>query len=237
MAERLTPGGAADGVADEAADHDEHRRASGEPAGHDRVLTLIEGTLLAVVALLAAWSGYAAAKWSTESRLASSAAATARTEANRAATLDAASLEFDSATFNAWFTAYVVGNETAMDVATRRFRPPFRVAFEAWLATDPFNNANAPPGPTYMPQYQRPDQQRAATLDAQADATAARAADAADKADQYIRITVILATVLFLIGISGHFRVRAARYGLVSVGIAILIVSVALLVTTPRPPL
>jgi len=48
---------------------------------------------------------------------------------------------------------------------------------------------------------------------------------------------VILATVLFLIGISGHFRVRAARYGLVTVGIAILILSVALLLTTPRPPL
>ena len=233
MAERLTPGEGAK----EIAQHDGRRQPTGEASGHDRVLTIIEGTLLAVVALLAAWSGYAAAKWSTDSRLASGQASTARTEANRAATLDAASLEFDSATFNAWFTAYVVGNETAMNVAMRRFRPQFRVAFDAWLATDPFNNGNAPPGPTYMPQYQRPDQERAATLDAQADADGARAADAADKADQYIRITVILATVLFLIGISGHFRVRAARYGLVTVGIAILIVSVALLLTTPRPPL
>jgi hypothetical protein len=233
MTERLTPGEAAT----EIAEHEDRRPPTGEASGHDRVLTIIEGTLLAVVALLAAWSGYAAAKWSTESRLATSRASTARTEANRAATLDAASLEFDSATFNAWFTAYVVGNETAMNVAMRRFRPPFRVAFDAWLATDPFNNANAPPGPTYMPEYQRPDQARAATLDAQADADAARGTDAADRADQYIRITVILATVLFLLGISGHFRVRAARYGLVSVGIAILILSVALLVTTPRPPL
>jgi hypothetical protein len=233
MADGVTPSE----VGNEIAEHEEHRHPTGETSRHDRVLTIVEGTLLAVVALLAAWSGYAAAKWSTESRLASGQASTARTEANRAATLDAASLEFDSATFNAWFTAYVVGNETAMNVAMRRFRPPFRVAFDAWLATDPFNNDNAPPGPTYMPQYQRPDQERAATLDAQADAYVARGTDAADKADQYIRITVILATVLFLIGISGHFRVRAARYGLVSVGIAILILSVALLLTTSRPPL
>ena len=233
MAEGLTGGE----VANELGEHEDRRQPTGETSRHDRVITIIEGTLLAVVALLAAWSGYAAAKWSTESRLASAQASTARTEANRAATLDAASLEFDSATFNAWFTAYVVGNEAAMNVAMRRFRPQFRVAFDAWLATDPFNNGNAPPGPTYMPQYQRPDQERAATLDAQADAIGARGTDAADRADQYIRITVILATVLFLIGISGHFRVRGVRYGLVSVGIAILVLSVALLVTTPRPPL
>jgi hypothetical protein len=212
-------------------------RAAGEPTGRDRIVSLIEASLLAVVALLAAWSGYASAKWSTDSRLAIAQASTARTEANRAATLDAAALEFDSATFNAWFTAFVAGNQPAMDIAMRRFRPQFRVAFDAWLAADPFHNAGAPPGPTYMPEYKRPDQERAETLDAQADVKATRGADSADTADRYVRITVFLATVLFLVGISGHFRVRTARYGLIGVGMAILVVCVVLLVTTPKPTL
>jgi hypothetical protein len=224
-------------VAKEISEHHEHAHAAGEPSGRDRLITIIEATLLAVVALLAAWSGYASAKWSTDSRLTIAEASAARTKANRAATLDAASLEFDSATFTAWFTAYVAGNQSAMDTAMRRFRPQFQAAFEAWLAADPFHNPNAPPGPTYMPEYQRPDQERAATLDAQADAKAARGADSADTADRYVRITVFLATVLFLVGISGHFRVRAARFGLVGVGVGILVLCVALLVTTPRPPL
>jgi hypothetical protein len=43
--------------------------------------------------------------------------------------------------------------------------------------------------------------------------------------------------VLFLVGISGHFRVRAARYGLVGVGGVILVLAVALLVISPKPPL
>jgi putative flippase GtrA len=48
---------------------------------------------------------------------------------------------------------------------------------------------------------------------------------------------VFLATVLFLVGISGHFRVRAARYGLVGVSAVILALAVALLITSPKPPL
>jgi hypothetical protein len=38
-----------------------------------------------------------------------------------------------------------------MRVAEQRFRPQFLVAFDAWLTTHPFTNADAPKGPTYMP--------------------------------------------------------------------------------------
>ena len=48
--------------------------------------------------------------------------------------------------------------------------------------------------------------------------------------------TVLLATVLFLVGISGHFRVRAARYGLVGVGAAIMLVAFTIILFSPRPP-
>ncbi len=40
----------------------------------------------------------------------------------------------------------------------RRFRPQFLVAFNAWIATNLLHNPKAPPGPTYMPQYQLPAQ-------------------------------------------------------------------------------
>lgn len=36
----------------------------------DRILSIVEAVLLSLVALLAGWSGYAAVKWSTESRVA-----------------------------------------------------------------------------------------------------------------------------------------------------------------------
>ena len=43
-------------------------------------------------------------------------------------------------------------------------------------------------------------------------------------------------SVLFLVGISGHFRVRTARFGLVGLGAAILVLSVVLLIASPPPP-
>jgi len=47
---------------------------------------------------------------------------------------------------------------------------------------------------------------------------------------------VFLATVLFLVGISGHFRVRQARVGLVAVGVCLLVFAVVQLLGLPGPP-
>jgi hypothetical protein len=124
-----------------------------------------------------------------------------------------------------------------MLVAQRRFRDQFNVAFEAWIATDPFTNPNAPKGPTYMPQYTTPGQAESVELDATADRDYKAGAAAASDSDNYVRTTVYLATVLFLVGISGHFTVRGARIGLLATGGSILLFSVILLFTYPIPPL
>jgi len=214
----------------------EKEGAAAEPHGRDRVITVIEAILLAVVAVLAAWSGFSAAKWGTESSLQLAKASAARTEANRAAYQAADLRNFDSLTFNAWFTAYIAKNKTAMRVAEYRFRPDFLVAFNAWLKTHPFTNPNAPKGPTYMPQYRQPELARANRLDAVADAHYAAGETAGGNSDGYVRTTVYLATVLFLVGISGHFRVRAARLGLIGIGGVILVFASVLLILAPKPP-
>jgi hypothetical protein len=223
-------------VGKELAEHSRHAAKSVEGSSHDRVVSIVEALLLAIVAVLAAWSGFSSAKWSTESRLELAQASTARTEANRARLEADATKNFDASTFNTWFTAYVVGNQSAMNVAEKRFRPEFKVAFDAWIATDPATNPAAAPGPTYMPQYKEPDAVKAQALDARADRLYARGAEAGGYADDYVRTTVYLATVLFLVGISGHFRFRAARIGLITVGSAILIYAIILLALAPKPP-
>jgi len=226
-----------DGVCVDEANSERGRSPTAGEAERDRVVTIVEASLLAVVALVAGWSGYASAKWSTESRIRLAEASSARIEASRATALDAETLGFDTSAFNTWFSAYVVDNRDAVALAQRRFRPQFRVAFDAWIAADPFTSPDAPPGPTYMPEYQRPELARAKELDARATARFEDGADAADISNRYVRVTVLLATVLFLVGISGHFRVRAARYVLVAVGAVILTLAVTLLVLSPKPPL
>ena len=134
----------------------QHARHANPHEQRDRLISITEAVLLSVVALLAAWSGYAAAKWSTESRVELATASSLRIEASRADS-DAGELrDFDSSTFESWFAAYIAGNKTAMRIAEHRFRPEFKVAFDAWLATNPATNPKAPRGPTYMPQYKRP---------------------------------------------------------------------------------
>jgi hypothetical protein len=223
-------------VAKEIGEHSSSEPTDPGEARHLRRVSIIEAILLSIVALTAAWSGFAAAKWSTESRVRLAEASTKRSEANRA-NLQAMSLRnFDSSTFEAWFTAFTVGNKQAMALAERRFRPQFRVAFDAWRARHPEHNPNAPKGPTYMPQYQQPGLQEGRALDEQATKAFADGADAGETSDEYVRVTVFLASVLFLVGISTQFRLRGVRYALVAVGAGMLILSVLQLTQIASPP-
>ena len=222
-------------VGKEIAEHKKH--AAAHEGGHpDRWLSIVEALLLSLVAVLAAYSGYAAAKWSTESSVTLAKASAERTKASRASLEGIVTRTLDSASFNAWFTAFTAGNANAQRLAVRRMRPGYRPAFDAWLATDPAHNRNAPAGPAYMPQYVIPQEAAAKAHDAQAEAEFAKGAEAGSTADKYIRDTVFLATVLFLVGISGHFTVRQARLGLIAVGGALLVFAVIQLLGLPGPP-
>jgi hypothetical protein len=49
-------------------------------------------------------------------------------------------------------------------------------------------------------------------------------------------VTVILASVLFIVGISSHFPLRGVRIGLVVVGAALLIFGAVEILQLPGPP-
>jgi hypothetical protein len=223
-------------VGKEIAEQKKHGADESESQHQDRWLSVIEALLLSLVAVLAAYSGYAAAKWATESSVTLARASADRTKSNRADLEALVIRAADSASFNAWFTGFTAGNATAERLAVKRMRPGYRPAFNAWLATDPAHNPNAPPGPAYMPQYVIPQDAQAKFYDVQADAAFTKGSDAGSTADKYIRDTVFLATVLFLVGISGHFRIRQARLGLIGIAGLLLVFSVIQLLGLPGPP-
>lgn len=232
MAERLSSTEVAQGAAEHAA----HHRVVDQSHKRDRAVSIAEAILLSLVTITAAWSGYAAAKWSTESSVHLAKASAERAKSNRA-NLQAMQLRnFDASTFNTWFTAYSVRNAVAMKVARHRFRPQFAVAFDAWRATKPETNPSAPPGPTYMPQYRQPLLAQSVAFERSADEAFAEGQSDGATSDKYIRTTVILASVLFLVGISSHFPVRGGRYGLVALGVVLLVVSLVELLSLPGPP-
>jgi hypothetical protein len=87
-----------------------------------------------------------------------------------------------------------------------------------------------------MPQYKIPQEARGRALDAKADALFDEGQTDAGTADKYVRLTVFLAAVLFLVGIGSHFPVRSARYGLIAIAAVLLLVSVVQLLGLPGPP-
>jgi hypothetical protein len=203
---------------------------------HSRILQTGEAILLALVTIAAAWAGYAAARWGTTSRVEIAQSSTLRNLATRADLEALTTRNFDSSTFNAWFIAFSLGNKKDQLIAERRFRPAFRVAFNAWMATHPLTNPNAPPGPTYMPQYKLPQQAKANALDAAATAKFNEGTHGGEVSDNYIRITVFLAAVLFLVGIGSTFKLHQIRYALIAFGTALLVLATVLIFHEPGLP-
>lgn len=192
--------------------------------------------MLSIVALLAAWSGYSAAKWSTHSSLSLATASSTRSRANLASTEALQIRTLDSVSFNAAEGAYLSGDAALFQLSLKRMRPGYRPAVDAWLATHPLKNPKAPPDPSYMPQYVIPQEAQAEVLNRQANTHFSEGQDAAATADKYVRLTVLLAAVLFLVGIGSRFPLRTARYGLGAVAGILLVVSVIQLLGLPGPP-
>jgi hypothetical protein len=87
-----------------------------------------------------------------------------------------------------------------------------------------------------MPQYKLSAQARADALDNAADTKFAAGNHDGRVSDDYIRITVFLAAVLFLVGISSSFKLHSVRYALIAFGSAVLILAVVLLLQQPGLP-
>jgi hypothetical protein len=190
----------------------------------EHVLELVATVVLALATIGTAWSGYQATRWSGEQASDYVRASGLRVESSKAETRAGQNRLFDSQVFSQWLNAYSAGDTKLAGIYLRRFRDEFTVAFDAWMATDPFNNPSAPPGPLFMPQYVSADQQTSDQEEAQAAAMFDQGAAANEYGDEYVLNTVFFASALFLAGIAGRFTWDRAR-------IAVLVVSaIALLV-------
>src|SRR5205809_2182491 len=199
----------------------------------ERWFEVITAIMLGVVAMATAWSGYQATRWSGEQSTLYAQASALRVESTRDSTLAGQYKLYDAILVNNWINAYTQGNTKLANIYQRRFRPEVRPAFEAWLALDPFNNPNAPPGPLFMPQYKVSLDDKANQLDAQAAKTFDEGQAAKEQGDAYVLNTVFLATVLFLTAIAENFQWNTVRAVILSVALVMLLFGLYHLVTYP----
>jgi hypothetical protein len=195
---------------------------------------ILEVIVLALVAIATAWSGYQAARWDGRQAYLYGTASRMRIEADEALTLGGQQKLLDVTTFNTWIEAQRSGDEKLAALYVRRFSPEFKVAFDAWVATDPAHNPDAPPGPSFMPEYVNPGTEKGEELNRESSATFDEGTEARENADRYVRQTVLLATVLFLVAVAQRFKYRMVRMTAAGIAVAVLIVAVSGIATLPR---
>ena len=121
-------------------------------AGRDSV-ELVATVLLALATVATAWSGYQASRWNGEQAKAGARASATRIESAKASGLANTQTEIDVATFTSWVNAYAQKQTELAEFYFERFRKEFKPAVDAWIATRPLKNPNAPLTPFAMPQY------------------------------------------------------------------------------------
>jgi hypothetical protein len=209
-----------------------HRPAAAE--SRTKWVEIAEAIVLAIVATSTAWSGYQAAKWDALSAQNYSLASRTTVMAQEKATLAGQDRLYDITTFNGWVLAKTSGNAKLAAYFQRRFRPEYATAFAAWQAFDPFNNQTAPVGPIFMPEYKNANGEESAILDQEAKAYYLGAVSTRDTGDNYVRVTVFLATVLLLTALSQRFEILGPRVAVVAVACGLLIISIYWVLTYPR---
>jgi hypothetical protein len=216
-------------------EQEEKEKAREKRKAHWEVLVEIaEVAVLAIVAVATAWSGYQAARWDGQQSLLYGHATTDRLKADAASAYGGEELAGDAAIFTAYLQARSAGDSKLEMLYVRRFTPDYRVAFAAWLKTDPFTNPAAPPGPGAMPQYRNPSFESADQLNALASTTFNQGTAARDNAERYLRATVLFATVLFLIAIAQRFKVRSVRIATTAVALGLAAYTTFAVATLPR---
>ena len=199
----------------------------------DRTIEILTGIILAMVAVATAWSVYQAARWGGVQSMRMASGSARRIESTRASTLAGQQTMVDIGLFTNWVNAYVEENEELSQFYQDRFRDEFRPAFDAWVATKPRFNPDAPSTPYAMPEYQLAAQEEADKLEQQANLLVAEGQAALQTNNEYVLTTVFLASVLFFATLSMRMHWRSVKQVVLLMALIMLLVSIYRLISLP----
>jgi hypothetical protein len=194
---------------------------------------LVATVLLAIATVATAWSGYQSTRWNGEQAKAGARANALRIESAKAAGLANSQTEIDVATFTQWVNAYAQKQTQLTDFYFKRFRKEFRPAVDAWVATRPLKNPNAPLTPFAMPQYRLEARAEGERLEAEAEVYAGQARRNIQRASNYVLGVVLFASALFFAGMSTKLTSPKLRIAMLSIGCAVFLCTALWIATSP----
>lgn len=207
-----------------------------EPLGlksRDQVLEVFATDILVIATIATAWSGFQAKRWSGLQSTLYSEAIGLRVESVRASSSAERFRQIDLVLFTNWLQSYASGNQNLAEFFEKRFTPELKLVFESWIASDPVNNPDAPPGPFAMPEYHLNLSDESIELEDLTSSTFDQGKEANAVSDQYIFNTVVLASVLFLADITSRFSWPPARMAILIVALCILVYGLYNIATIP----
>jgi hypothetical protein len=213
-------------MAERAMDQDTAARSRGR-------LEVVATLLLAVAAVATAWASYQATRWNGEQARAASRTNALRIEAARSAGLAQSQIEVDVATFIQWVDAEVSDDAELQQFYVARFRPEFKPAFDAWVATDPFTNPDAPPTPFAMEEYNPAARAKAEQLDRESEVSAAVVGRNIQRSGNYVLCVVLFSVALFFAGMSTKLQRPGLRTITLVVGCLVFLGAAVWMATFP----
>ncbi|THV29459.1 hypothetical protein [Glycomyces paridis] len=216
------------------------------PRWIDLALTII----MALAAVGTAWAGFQSAKWSGFQAIAFADAGAARTESAKASTDAGQDRLTDTVAYTSWLEAlqreivagtsprpqgdYAPNPDEVSGFLYERFRPEFKPAFDAWIATHPLIDPAAPATPFDMPEYVLESDARAAELVSRAEAFTQEAHEFNQRSDNYVFMAVILALALFFAGVAGRARTRRSQHFLAIASAVVFVGAAVVLLALPK---
>ena len=199
----------------------------------DHRLDVAATLLLAVAAICTAWATYQSSVWRGNQAKAQSASIAARVESTRQADVANRQAQVDVALFIQWVDAFALGRDELTTFYRERFRDEFVPAFEAWVATKPRENPDAPKSPFAMPEYVLAANTRADELEAQATEKSLEVQRNIERADSYMLAVVLFAISLFFAALSTKLKARDMRMTLLALGYVLFVGTAIWLATQP----
>ena len=175
--------------------------------------------LLSLATVGTAWCSFQAAAWGGAAQGAMN---QCTASSRRAATYQLQSYQMallDVLLFSQHINARASSNEALARFYAERFRGEAKRAFEAWVATRPFENTNAPPHPFVPNLYQPRLLQDARLEEAESQRLWEKAGEAGRTSRSYILITVLLASALFCGGTASKFEKLWIRRAVLALGL------------------
>ncbi len=213
---------------------------------HDVVNTI----LLSLAAVLTAWAAFQAAAWSDEETRTDNEAIEVIAKSVRATSAAGSFIVVDVVTWTDWVNdvrrehaadpsqpwpgpGYVPTPGSDSEASFRVLREEFRPAVDAWLATDPFVDPNAPAVPFALPEYELAEDDRGFEQAARATELHSQSDDEAQTSRTYIAVTVVYAMVLAITAIGLKIGNDRAREVVLAFASIVLVAATAYLLTLP----